>query len=244
LSNQTERRARQAASQPIAPPVTARGARTRAALKRSGRNLFEKHGFQDTSVNQISTRARVAHGTFYTYFDSKEQIFGEIIHDLFMEFNRVMTEQPPAEGASLSHRIERANRGYLTAYCDNARLMAALEQAATLSTGLAEIRRATRVGWIVRNTAAIARWQERGDVDEHIDPRYAAEILGCMVDRTAYVSIVLEASSFDLEETSRQLTRLYCNAIGITYFRDVTSMRDGLAYATKPPQRGASRRAT
>jgi hypothetical protein len=40
-----------------------------------------------------------------------------------------------------------------------------------------------------------------------------------MIDRTAYVWIVLD-QSFELEGATRQLTRLYCNALGLTYFRD------------------------
>jgi len=189
-------------------------------LKKAARALFEKQGFQSTSINQISTKARMAHGTFYTYFESKEQIFGEIVNDLYLTMTRTMASQPPVLGGDLSERIERANCGYLTAYQQNARMMAALEQASTLSAPLAAIRRASRVGWISRNTNAIRRWQERGDVAANVDPPAAAEILGCMVDRTAYVWVVLEEKEFDLQEATQQLTRLYCNALGLHYFRD------------------------
>ncbi len=227
MNKRTDRRPGRAVAA-IAPPATARGARTRSALKRAARVLFEKHGFQNTSVNLISARARVAHGTFYTYFDSKEQIFAEITADMFAGFHHVMFEQPRAPGDGLSHRIERANRGFLAAYCDNAQMMAAVEQAATLSSDLAEIRRLMRVGWIDRNAAAIRRWQKRGEVSEHVEPRAAAEILGCMVDRTAYVWIVLD-QSFELEGATRQLTRLYCNALGLSYFRDDPTRSRALA---------------
>ncbi|MEO5899714.1 MAG: TetR/AcrR family transcriptional regulator [Ilumatobacteraceae bacterium] len=220
MNKRTDRSAGQGLTTMMAPPVTARGARTRAALKKAARSLFEKQGFQSTSINQISTKARMAHGTFYTYFESKEQIFGEIVHDLYIALGQTIVSQPPVVGGDLSERIERANRGYLSAYQQNARMMAAVEQASTLSPPLAAIRRATRVGWIERNTAAITRWQERGQIAGNVDPRSAAEILGCMVDRTAYVWVVLEEKVFELEEATQQLTRLYCNALGLHYFRD------------------------
>jgi AcrR family transcriptional regulator len=199
-------------------PSTARGARTRSALKCAARQLFERNGFQDTSVSQIVTLAAVAHGTFYTYFESKEQVFAEIVGELFTEFAAVTDSLPPA-GPDLSERIERTNRGYLLAYQRHGRLMAAVEQAATLSAALAEIRSASRVRWIARNTSAISRWQGRGLVDSSIEPRHAAEILGSMVDRTAYVAVVLDERT-DLEDTAVHLTRLYCNALGIPYHRD------------------------
>ena len=200
------------------PPLTPRGLKTRTALKAAARQLFELKGFQGTSVSQISALAEVSHGSFYTYFDSKEHVFAEVTGELFLEFNAVIDALPPA-GDDLSERIERANRGYLLAYQRNGRIMAALEQATMLSGGLAEIRRAARVRWIERNAKAIRRWQRRGLVAPTLDARSAAEILGSMVDRTAFVAVVLDERD-DLEQTVVQLSRLYSNALGLPYHRD------------------------
>lgn len=199
-------------------PVTARGARTQAALKAAARMLFESKGFQDTSVNQIAMLAEVSHGTFYTYFDSKEAIFSAVATEMSDDFMAVMSDQPPP-GPDVSARIERANRGYLIAYQRNGAMMAAYEQATTLSPTLAGIRQEGRERWIDRNARAIGRWQREGIVSCRVDPRRAGEILGSMVDRTAYVSIVIKRD-LDLEATVQELTRLYCNALGIPYFRD------------------------
>ena len=119
----------------------------------------------------------------------------------------------------MSDRIERANRGYLKAYEANARMMAVLEQVATFNPRLAAVRRASRRFWVQRGAESIRRWQEHGMVDERIDPAYAASALGSMVDRSAYVWIVL-GEPYDRDEAVIQLTRLYCNALGIPYHRD------------------------
>jgi hypothetical protein len=42
-----------------------------------------------------------------------------------------------------------------------------------------------------------------------------------MVDRSAYVWIVL-GEPYDRDEAVIQLTRLYCNALGIPYHRDAS----------------------
>jgi AcrR family transcriptional regulator len=206
------------ASMPSAPsPVTARGARTRAALVKAARALFEKNGYLDTNVGDIARRARVAHGTFYTYFNSKEDIFIEVAENLLADFQRIASEEPMvSDHSSMSERIERANRGYIRAYQANARMMAVLEQVSTFNPRLAQMRRTMRSFWRRRNSEAIARWQERGLVSRDIDAEYAASALGSMIDRSAYVWIVL-GEPYDLEQAVEQLTRLYCNALGLPY---------------------------
>ncbi|MCU1361875.1 MAG: TetR family transcriptional regulator, partial [Ilumatobacteraceae bacterium] len=137
-------------------PVTARGARTRAALVKAARALFEKNGFLETNVGDIARRARVAHGTFYTYFNSKEEIFSEVVESLQADMQRIASAEPAiAQDGSISSRIERANRGYIRAYETNARMMAVLEQVATFNPRLAQMRRATRTFWRQRSSEAI-----------------------------------------------------------------------------------------
>lgn len=209
--------------QSASSPVTARGARTRASLVKAARALFEKSGYLDTNVGDIARRARVAHGTFYTYFSSKEEIFSEVVEGLHADVQRISDEEPLVIHPELvSERIERANRGYLRAYEENAQMMAVLEQVATFNPRLAQVRRQTRRFWVQRNSEAIRRWQERGMVATAIDPVYAASALGSMIDRSAYVWIVL-GEPYELEEAVVQLTRLYCNALGLPYYRDVVS---------------------
>lgn len=195
--------------------LTPRAVRTRAALVQAARGLFETQGYLDTNVGDITARARVAHGTFYTYFSSKEEIFREVARDFSAQFQEVVESEPVlGAGATLRDRIARTNRGYLRAYQQFAPMMAVLEQVATFNPRLLEIRRETRRFNVERNAAAFRRWQERGLIDRSIDPVYAASALGSMVDRSAYVWIVL-GEPYDLETAVDQLTTLYCNALGI-----------------------------
>ena len=200
---------------PGSRPVTSRGQRTRTTLVGAARALFEKNGYLDTSVADIAARAKVAHGTFYTYFDSKEDVFAEVAEHLLADFQTALQEEPelPAEH-TLSERIERTNRGYLRAYEECARMMAVLEQVATFNPRLSAVRRSSRRYWVQRNTEAIRRWQQRGLVHADINPEYAASILGSMIDRSAYVWIVL-GEPYDFDEAVRQMTLLYCNALGV-----------------------------
>lgn len=49
--------------------------------------LFITKGYESTSVDEIVTQAKIAKGTFYYYFESKEQILEEVIN--FMINNEV-----------------------------------------------------------------------------------------------------------------------------------------------------------
>lgn len=50
-----------------------RRADTSAEIHRAALELFEEHGVQQTTVQQIAERARVSPRTFFRYFSSKEQ---------------------------------------------------------------------------------------------------------------------------------------------------------------------------
>ncbi|MBO9580721.1 MAG: TetR/AcrR family transcriptional regulator [Sphingobium sp.] len=81
-----------AKADPAAPsdkvPRTERGRRTLRKLLDSAVLEFGEKGFHEASITGITARAGTALGTFYTYFDSKDEIFRALVRDLS---NRVRT---------------------------------------------------------------------------------------------------------------------------------------------------------
>ena len=63
-------------------PKTARGRRTLRQLLDAAAEEFGERGFHEASISQITQRAGVAIGSFYTYFDSKEEVFTALVRDL------------------------------------------------------------------------------------------------------------------------------------------------------------------
>jgi len=63
-------------------PRTARGERTLRKILDAAQEEFGERGFSDSSIVGITQRAGVALGTFYTYFDSKEVVFGAVVRDM------------------------------------------------------------------------------------------------------------------------------------------------------------------
>lgn len=60
-------------------PKTERGKRTRDKLLRAAEIEFGDKGFHAAAISGITYRAGVALGTFYTYFESKEEIFQALV---------------------------------------------------------------------------------------------------------------------------------------------------------------------
>ena len=60
-------------------PKTERGRKTRDKLLEAAEIEFGEKGFHEAAVSGITYRAGVALGTFYTYFDSKEEIFQALV---------------------------------------------------------------------------------------------------------------------------------------------------------------------
>jgi AcrR family transcriptional regulator len=63
-------------------PRTARGEKTLRKILDAALSEFGEKGFGDSSIVGITSRAEVALGTFYTYFDSKEAVFAALVADM------------------------------------------------------------------------------------------------------------------------------------------------------------------
>lgn len=63
-------------------PRTERGRRTLRKLLEAAAQEFGERGYHDAAINGITGRAGVALGTFYTYFESKEEVFRELVRDM------------------------------------------------------------------------------------------------------------------------------------------------------------------
>lgn len=55
-------------------------AEVKSALLRAGEELFRTNGFIDTTIEEITGTAGVARGTFYNYFQTKEDLAVEIFY--------------------------------------------------------------------------------------------------------------------------------------------------------------------
>src|ERR1700741_5642077 len=63
-------------------PRTERGRKTVRKLLEAAAQEFGQRGFHEAAITGITSRAGVALGTFYTYFESKEELFRALVRDM------------------------------------------------------------------------------------------------------------------------------------------------------------------
>lgn len=94
-------------------PRTRRGERTRQRILDSAVAAFAAHGFHEASIVRITEGAGVALGTFYVYFEGKQELFNEVVLDLNRRLRRAMSEGSADAGDRLA-----AERGGFRRYFD------------------------------------------------------------------------------------------------------------------------------
>ncbi|SRR6266566_1106996 len=198
-----------------AGPRSAKGRRTRARFLEAGKAVFERDGFLQARISDIAAEAGVSHGSFYHYFDTKEELFREIAEEVEVRLvsmddiaHNIDDEAGPID------RIRAANRSYLSAYRKEARIMRVIEEVSRYNEDV-RMARAKRDDYLtVRTESAIARLQAEGVADRRIDTRHAAIALGGMVAKFAEMMFI-GGAKFDLDTAVDQLTLLWANALGI-----------------------------
>lgn len=55
-------------------------ARTRTKIVESARVMFNRHGFEQVSIDDVMKRAGLTRGGFYNHFTSKDELYAEAVH--------------------------------------------------------------------------------------------------------------------------------------------------------------------
>jgi AcrR family transcriptional regulator len=195
-------------------PLTERGRRTRAALLNAAVVVFERDGYLDARIADIASEAGVAHGTFYTYFDSKQAVFKEVVEELVDELYAA-SHVGDVAGPDPLAQIAAANRLYLEAFARHARLHELLIQVSTFDEFFKQQRQAARQAFIARAVRGLRRLQDQGRADGSLDTESVAAVLCGMVENFTQVRHLL-GEPFDDERAVDALTLVWTRAIGLS----------------------------
>jgi AcrR family transcriptional regulator len=196
-------------------PLSRKGVRTRARLVDAAKKVFERDGFLNARIVDIAATANLAPGTFYHYFDSKEEIFREVAEAQEERLTAPPEHEPTSQDLSPTDRIRRSNRVYLERYRDEAALMGVIEQVSRYDEHVNAARMATMKHYVERAERAIRRMQRDGLVDARLEPSMAADALGAMIARIAELWLVQGYRDYDFDEAVEHLTILWANALGL-----------------------------
>ena len=211
--------------EPNAGPRSRKGAETRARLMEAAKEVFERTGFLEARITDIAKQAGISQGSFYHYFDSKEQVFREVAEaqeDALTAPVPVAAIDGSDNGAAdevveLTEfgRLLRANRLYLQRYRDNGRIMGVIEEVSRYDDHVSKARMRRQKHFADRSEQAIRRMQEQGIANPDVDADIASVALGSMVARFAELWFTEEWGDYDFDAAAAQITLLWANAIGL-----------------------------
>jgi AcrR family transcriptional regulator len=76
----------------------------RIRILRAARDAFGADGFQKATINGIARATGVAQGTIYTYFKNKENLFDEVVAEIWSTFDKGM-KKISVESASIVEKV-------------------------------------------------------------------------------------------------------------------------------------------
>jgi AcrR family transcriptional regulator len=200
-------------------PRSRKGVETRARLVSAAKEIFERDGFLDARISDIAERAGLSHGSFYHYFESKEEVFREVAAKVD---ERLSAPMDTVIFDTTSHlepydRIREGIRQNLEVYRDEARIMAVIEQVRRFDKDVAAAwleRHREGLGELAKSIRAL---QRRGLVDAELEPTIAAAALGSMTYRFPEMWFVQGMIDIDFDEGVDQLTHMFVRALGLDH---------------------------
>jgi AcrR family transcriptional regulator len=180
----------------------------REKLLAAARRVFANKGLGEATARDIVRETDLATGTFYNYFDSKEDVFRALLGQLAEKARRRVRAQRRMPGTSLEQRVHGAYRAYFELAVEDAELFAVFRRNAGViamipDDGLFEAGVADLFGDLVD-------WGREGSL-RHVDFDYLAT---AMVGTGFQVAThLVERDPPDVEGAARFCTQLFMGGI-------------------------------
>ena len=116
-------------------PLSARGLKTRQKLLDAAEVVFAELGWHDASIVKITEAAGVSQGTFYLYFESKQELFEELVRDLNRRVRQAMSEGA-GRGTTRAEAERGGFRGFFRFTAQHPALYRVIRQAEFVSPAL------------------------------------------------------------------------------------------------------------
>lgn len=195
--------------------LTARGERTRDRLLSAAASVFSTTPFAKVRLSDITAVAHVSAGSFYTYFDSKEEIFREIARDVLTEMSEAARLDVDELAEDPITALANATRRYFHVCLRNTVVARSMEQLTIADADVSRARRDTVVVGVKRVERWIRQLQISGQCDTEIDSWDTAMVLHTMNVRVAYDHLLLGGRPDDVERLVTAVTHVWARTLGL-----------------------------
>lgn len=198
----------------IAPDAAhlTKGERSKRAFKEATRRVFQKVGYANARVQDITTEAGFSNGAFYRYFEDKHEIMMNLLRDLLEEAYKFV--RSPWDASHPTASVYVTTFRYLTFYRDNADLFRVLVEASQNDEEVASMWAEMRDAIIARISHMLERASDEGLLRETVDIPVAAGLLAAMTDHYAYLLFIAHRGpDRDIAEISEQISTLWAHGV-------------------------------
>jgi AcrR family transcriptional regulator len=158
-------------------PRTERGRKTVRKLLEAAAQEFGQRGYHEAAITGITQRAGVALGTFYTYFESKEELFRALVRDMSHATRQHVAEA--VRGAPDRLAAERIGLAAFIAFTrQHPELYRIIEEAQFVAEDVYREHYLTFVDGYRRNLSAA---RDRGEISDGPDELRAWALIGMSV---------------------------------------------------------------
>ena len=187
------------------------------------KRVFAKRGYHDTNISHICEDLRIARGTLYQYFQSKQDIFAAVVQEMLDRLRKAIAAEPPIEipagfrpsreqtiryAAASLHRVLEA------VFEDEASLRILVREAVGLDVGIDKILRSIDDLVVDRFASDLEAAQRAGILRPDVDPRIAALfVLGGVQQLALDVLSRARRARIDLRALALEATQL--NMLGL-----------------------------
>lgn len=181
----------------------------------AARVVFERDGFFEARLVDITDEAKVASGTLYRYYGSKHEIFAAVMSEVVGEITGVQAG-PADEGRQVDpvERLREVNLVYVRTIRRNARLMNLMYQVGEVDEVVRQQGDEITAHLQGRAVRAIARWQEAGLVYPDLDPVLTGHALTYMVERVSMAWLTGRAN-YDEDAMVATINTIWERSLGL-----------------------------
>ena len=174
-------------------------------------DIFLKKGYKETNISEIATKAKIAAGTFYNYFDSKESLFLEVYvqenervrNDLISNLNLNDLSVDKLIEKIFEYTINKVTRNKILAEWNNHQISSVLHQYYASDVGKQNNTFHVFFFFSLRNIL-----KEKKFDDDNIDK------LMRVYDLIYYLDMNITSSDFeDYEKTLKLLVKYFCKGV-------------------------------
>lgn len=183
-------------------------AQNRAKLLAAARKVFAEKGVGEATARDIVRETDLASGTFYNYFQDKNDVFRALISELSDKARELVRTQRRAPGRTVAERLEGAYRAYFELVLEERELFEVLRR----NAGLVSVVTDDEIfeSGIRELFVDLVDWADAGDLPP-LDLDYLAT---AMVGAGFQVAThLLDRQPPDVEAAARFCTRLFVGGI-------------------------------